>query len=107
LTPAPPLSGGQKGRDDGRYANSKLKPWSESLHSELGPYCSDADGHVIADADWKSDHGRYRVRIDDEWVDVPDGAVITQPNKIDRTIVWKRYIDGHPKVHCFMPGSMT
>lgn len=96
-----------QGRDDGRYANSPLKPWFESLRSGLGQCCSDADGYVIADADWKSDHGHYRVRIDDEWVDVPDGAVITQPNKIGRTIVWKHYIDGHPKVRCFMPGSMT
>lgn len=95
------------GRDDGRYANSPLKPWFESLRSEFGQCCSDADGYVIADADWESEQGHYRVRIDDEWVPVPDGAVITQPNKIGRTIVWKHYIDGHPKVRCFMPGSMT
>jgi len=38
---------------------------------------------------------------------VPDGAVITEPNKIGRTMVWKHYIDGHPRVRCFMPGSMT
>ncbi len=42
-----------------------------------------------------------------EWVVVPDGAVITEPNKIGRTMVWKHYIDGHPRVRCFMPGSMT
>jgi hypothetical protein len=95
------------GRDDGRYANSPLKPWFESLHSGFGQCCSDADGYVITDADWESDHGHYRVHIDDEWVEVPDEAVLTQPNKIGRTIVWKHYIDGHPKVRCFMPGSMT
>ncbi|MGY4357981.1 hypothetical protein ACVW0J_004474 [Bradyrhizobium sp. i1.7.7] len=69
-------------RDDGRYANSPLKPWFESLHSQYGQCCSDADGYVIADVDWESDRGHYRVRIDDEWVVVPDGAVITEPNKI-------------------------
>ncbi|MHC2560793.1 hypothetical protein [Bradyrhizobium liaoningense] len=94
-------------RDDGRCANSPLKPWFESLHSEFGQCCSDADGYVIADVDWESDRGRYRVRIDDEWVVVPDGAVITVPNKFGRTMVWKHYIDGHPRVRCFMPGSMT
>ncbi|MGN1288938.1 MAG: hypothetical protein ACI4XG_20485, partial [Bradyrhizobium sp.] len=31
-------------RDDGRYANSPLKPWFESLHSGYGQCCSDADG---------------------------------------------------------------
>jgi hypothetical protein len=100
------LSGPANGRDDGRYANSPLRPWFESLHSELGRCCSDADGYVLTDVDWESDHGHYRVRIDDEWVTVPDGAVITEPNKIGRTMVWKHYLDGHPKVRCFMPGSM-
>jgi hypothetical protein len=94
-------------RDDGRYANSPLKPWFESLRSEYGQCCSDADGYTVADVDWESDHGHYRVRLDDEWVVVPDGAVITEPNKLGRTIVWKLYLDGHPKVRCFMPGSMS
>jgi hypothetical protein len=29
---------------DGRYANSPLKGWFDSLHSGKGPCCSDADG---------------------------------------------------------------
>lgn len=93
-------------RDDGRYANSPLKGWFESLHSEFGPCCSDADGSFVADVDWESRHGHYRVRIDHEWVMVPDGAVVTEPNKVGRTMVWKYYIDGHPRVRCFMPDSM-
>ena len=39
-------------RDDGRYANSPLKPWFESLRSQYGQCCSDADGYVVADVDW-------------------------------------------------------
>ena len=74
-------------RDDGRYANSPLKPWFESLHSEFGQCCSDADGYVVADVDWESDKGRYRVQLDGEWVVVPEGAVITVPNKIGRTVL--------------------
>src|SRR5690348_15995641 len=83
-------------RDDGRYANSPLKEWFESLSSELGPCCSNADGYFVADIDWNSDHGHYRVRIDGEWVTVPDRAVVTQPNKTGRTMVRKYYFDGHP-----------
>lgn len=94
-------------RDDGRYANSPLKPWFESLHSEFGPCCSDADGYVVADPDWESERGHYRVRLDGEWVVVPDEALIKEPNRVGRTMVWKHYIDGHPRVRCFMPGSMT
>lgn len=83
------LATSAQARDDGRYANSPLKPWFESLHSEYGQCCSDADGYVIADVDSESDRGHYRVRIDNEWVIVPDGAVITEPNEIGRTMVWK------------------
>jgi hypothetical protein len=94
-------------RDDGRYANSPLKPWFESLRSDFGPCCSDSDAFVVFDPDWESEGGHYRVRINGEWVVVPDGAVITQPNRAGPTMVWKTYLDGHPRVHCFMPGSMT
>ncbi|MHC2274119.1 hypothetical protein ACVME8_000730 [Bradyrhizobium diazoefficiens] len=54
-------------RDDGRYANSPLKPWFESLRSEYGQCCSDADGYVVADVDWESDKGRYRVQTTNGW----------------------------------------
>jgi hypothetical protein len=90
------------GHDDG-----PLKSWFESLASQFGQCCSEADASVVQDPDWESERGHYRVRIDAEWVIVPDGAVITQPNRAGRTIVWKHYIDGHPRVRCFMPGSMT
>jgi hypothetical protein len=96
---------------DGRYANSPLKPWFDSLKSGKGPCCSDADGTALSDVDWESRDGHYRVRIDDQWWDVPDDAVITEPNRAGRTMVWPiRYWDGSKltiSVRCFMPGSMT
>jgi hypothetical protein len=92
--------------DDGRYGRSPLKPWFESLESEIGKCCTDADGYIVTDADWESVRGRYRVRIDNEWIDVPENAVVKQPNLFGRTMVWRHYIDGHPRVRCFMPGSM-
>ncbi|MEH2484374.1 hypothetical protein [Bradyrhizobium sp. AZCC 2230] len=94
------------GSDDGRYDNSPLKSWFESLESEFGKCCTDRDGYIVSDADWESNRGRYRVYMDNEWVDVPEGAVVTQPNRFGRTMVWRHYIDGHPRVRCFMPGSM-
>jgi len=99
-------TGSAMGRDDGRFTDSPLKPWFDSLRSHLGPCCSDADGVAVADPDWDSHNGHYRVRLDGEWVDVPDDAVITEPNRAGRTMVWKHYIDGHPRVRCFLPGSM-
>ncbi len=94
-------------RDDGRYANSPLKSWFDSLRSGKGPCCSVADGRVVDDPDWTTKDGHYRVQIDGEWVDVPDDALITEPNRAERTMVWPTYQDGHPHVRCFLPGSMT
>ena len=96
-------------RDRGQYANSspELKAWFEGLKSGKGPCCSDADGTAVSDVDWESGNGHYRVRLDGQWVDVPDEAVITEPNRIGRTMVWplRGYLG--LTIRCFMPGSMT
>ena len=94
---------------DGHYAaqNPELHKWFESLRSGKGPCCSDADGTAVSDVDWETANGHYRVRLDNEWIDVPDDAVITEPNRIGRTMVWP--IRGYLgiSIRCFMPGSMT
>ena len=103
------------GRDlDGRYKDSPLHAWFEHLASGKGLCCSYADGYVISDADWESKSGHYRVRVpkvadskDMIWVDVPDDAVITEPNKAGRTMVWPLYGYEGVSIRCFMPGSMT
>ncbi len=95
-------------RDDGRYANSPLKAWFDSLHSKRGDACcSNADGLALSDADWDTKDGHYRVRVAGEWVEVPADAVIAGPNRADHAIVWPYYIQGHPVVRCFLPGTMT
>jgi hypothetical protein len=97
---------------DGRFANSPLKSWFEKLASGKGPCCSDADGSVVLDSDWESKDGHYRVRIRDKWWDVPAEALITEPNKVGRTMVWPIYywssgsLD-RVEIRCFMPGAMT
>ncbi len=97
---------------DGRYANSPLKGWFESLHSSKGPCCSDADGTALSDVDWEAKDGHYRVRIEGQWWDVPDDAVIKEPNRAGRTMVWPIYhwavgAPLHVEIRCFMPGTMT
>ena len=97
---------------DGRFANSPLKPWFEKLWSGKGPCCSDADGNVVLDTDWETKDGHYRVRIRDKWWDVPAEAVITEPNKVGRTMVWPIYFWSsgsldRVEIRCFMPGAMT
>ncbi len=97
---------------DGRYANSPLKAWFESLRSAKGPCCSDADGTALSDIDWEMQDGRYRVRIEGLWWDVPEDAVVAGPNRAGRTMVWPVYYRQLDKVlrievRCFLPGSMT
>jgi len=40
-----------------------------------------------------SKDGHYRVRLDNQWIDVPDDALITEPNRAGRTMVWTWYCD--------------
>lgn len=106
-------------RDRGQFVNTStdLKAWFDGLRSGKGPCCSDADGSAISDSDWESKDGHYRVRVPRStipggknelvWVDVPDDAVITEPNRVGRTMVWPIYGYLGVSVRCFMPGSMT
>jgi hypothetical protein len=108
-------------RDRGQFVNTNadLKAWFEGLRSGKGPCCSDADGSAISDSDWESRGGRYRVRVPRHgyllegqqqelvWVDVPEEAVISEPNRVGRTMVWPIYGYMGVSIRCFMPGSMT
>jgi hypothetical protein len=95
-------------RDDGRYAASPLKGWFDQLKSKKGyPCCSDADGFAVSDPDWETKEGRYRVRINGNWLDVPDEAVIEEPNRAGKTMVWPVPGVGGLIVRCFIPGVMS
>ena len=101
------LIGAVEARDDGRYMQSPLKPWFDSPKSGKGPCCSVADGLAVSDPDWESKNGHYRVRLENEWIDVPDDAVITEPNLAGRTMVWPVKGSLGISIRCFRPGSMT
>src|SRR5690348_18310398 len=95
-------------RDDGRFADSPLKPWFDRLASGKGLCCSFADGATVQDVDWDTQEGRYRVRIYGQWIVVPDAAVVTEPNRFGPAVVWPyndRY--GNTQIRCFMPGAGT
>lgn len=97
------------GRDlEGRYGSSALKQWFDTLESKSGARCcSDADGTAISDVDWETRDGHYRVRIGGEWIEVPDSAVVIEPNRAGRTMVWPLRGYMGMTVRCFMPGVMT
>ncbi len=107
------------GRDDGRYANSPLKSWFLGLHDKHGTTCCDvADGERVADVDWQSfkrSDGTvgYQVYLLGKWHDVPDDAVIDEPNRAGPAIVWPVYQNdgnGHnvgvAYIRCFIAGAM-
>ena len=91
---------------DGRYANSPLKPWFDQLASGKGLCCSFADGVKVEDVDWDTLDGRYRVRVNGEWITVPDVALVTEPNRFGPAVVWPyQDANGATQIRCFMPGA--
>jgi hypothetical protein len=86
-------------RDNGQYANNPLKPWFDSLRSKKGYCCSDADGRAT-EWDMRKDH--YWVPVNGVWTQVPDDAVIKEPNKVGRAMVW---LTNDDKIRCFLPGG--
>ena len=101
---------------DGHYAqaNPELHAWFNKLASGKGLCCSFADGVSVEDVDWdtggdnkatQSEGGHYRVRLNGQWIDVPDAAVVTEPNKFGPAVVWPyQDNDGKTQIRCFMPG---
>ena len=83
----------------------ELNEWFNRLASGKGLRCSFADGFVVGDVDWESKDGHYRVQLEGRWIDVPDDAVITEPNRAGRTMVWP-YTDDrgtdrpHTEIRC-------
>jgi hypothetical protein len=86
----------------------ELTEWFNKLSSGKGSCCSLSDGETVADPDWESKDGHYRVHLGGQWIDVPDDALVTVPNRAGRTMVWPMpMIEGDTiKIRCFMPGSM-
>jgi hypothetical protein len=92
---------------DGRYAGSPLKGWFDGLKSSSGALCcSDADGFAISDPDWDSKDGHYRVRLNGDWMTVPDDAVINEPNRAGRAMVWPVKGSIGISIRCFIPGAL-
>jgi hypothetical protein len=94
------------GRDDGRYGQSPLKPWFDGLKSRDGvSCCSNADGLRLEDPEWEQTPAGFRVKLDGEWWEVPDGALITVPNRVGYAMVWPAFDGGKLIIRCFRPGS--
>ena len=98
-----------------------LNSWFENLASKKGKCCSNYDGALVKDADWEQlppvgDNGvpRYKVKIGDNWFDVPEDAVVTEPNRSGIAMVWgsRSWLSKNGTqsedytIRCFMPGTL-
>lgn len=95
---------------DGPAPSAALHAWFDSLASGKGLCCSFADGRSVADVDWQATGDPavpYRVRVDGQWLPVPQDAVVTVPNKFGEPVVWPvQPDDGSPEwIRCFLPGA--
>ena len=91
---------------DGKYSNSPLKQWFDSLASRRGPCCSIADGQSVEDVDWDTKDGKYRVWLDGQWIEVPPDALVTASNKFGLAVVWPyKDHEGRTQIRCFIPGA--
>jgi hypothetical protein len=107
---------------DPLHQRADLNEWFKDLHSQGKPdgskksrCCSNADGALVKDAEWdtyRGDNGinHYKVMIDKKWVNVPDEAVVIDPNRYGPAMVWgsrEWYSnEGSYLIRCFMPGMM-
>ncbi|HXE20380.1 MAG TPA: hypothetical protein VN629_12380, partial [Castellaniella sp.] len=65
-------------------ARPELDSWYMGLQSVGGHPCCEGPGKDathLSDVDWESKDGHYRVRIEGQWYDVPNDAVIEGPNR--------------------------
>lgn len=100
------------------HEHPELDDWYLSLKSKEGHPCCEGPGKDathLSEIDWDTKDGHYRVRIEGRWFVVPDEAVITEPNRDGRAIVWgypmtsygedgsRHMIDYN--IRCFTPGA--
>ena len=86
------------------HSRPELASWFTSLQSKGGSrHVATAQKRcVLMMSIWDSNHGHYRVRLQGEWVDVPDSAVVGGPNRCGPTMVWPYYVNGAMRqVRCF------
>jgi hypothetical protein len=94
-------------------ARPELNGWFLGLSSAKGPCCDGSEATRLDDVDWASvtdttkPDVHYKARVQGEWIDVPDSAVVEGPNRAGPAMLWPYFKDGHPQARCFLPGSMT
>lgn len=87
------------------HNHPEMNDWLKSLHSKGGAWCCNGDDTDPIDA-WETKGNGYRVKFRGEWFDVPEGALITEPNKDGDAKLWMNKGYSGVGVRCFLPGGM-
>ena len=86
----------------------ELDKWFDNLTAAGSLCCTGRDYKVVDDSDWDTQDNHYRVRLDGKWFDVPANAVVKEPNRFGRALVWvNRNYGVALTIRCFLPGTMT
>jgi len=89
-----------------------LNDWFMHLKSSEGLCCDFSEAESIADPDWDTQDGHYRVFLEGKWYGVRDTAVVHSPNRYGPALVWPMRYKRDEKfeiydIRCFMPGAGT
>jgi len=87
------------------HNHPELEGWFKSLHSKGGAWCCNGDD--AEEVEWDTSEGKYRVRVEGQWINVPNDAVVEGENKVGGARVWLYYTNGRPNVRCFLPGDLS
>ncbi len=89
------------------HDRSDLDDWAKSLNNAGGiPCCDNQEASPVADPDWKVDaSGRFAVRLEGAWEEVPDSAIVHVNNRYGPTLVWYTAYGGQVYIRCFLPGA--
>lgn len=90
-------------------ADPDLHDWFLTLHAKGSrAWCCDLADGAFTQQDIRNGH--WWTTVGGQWVEVPDSAVVTEPNRLGRPIVWaSEYegIAGHViQIRCFLPGAL-
>jgi len=92
----------------------EIRGWIEALTDRAGiGCCAIADGSRPEEVTWDIAGSSYRVKVDDQWLFVPEEAIVRGPNRLGYAVVWLEYegdiFSGEitPLVRCFLPGAAS
>jgi hypothetical protein len=93
----------------GADLDGAIHDWFEHQHSVTGAWCCKvADGHILAESDWRTSSGHYEVRINNIWLPVPATALrdpLGSPNPTGHAVVWSVRSSNEAVILCFAPGN--